>query len=188
MEDSIAKVIQLYREQLKTIEDQLAPLLEQRNAKRRIINTLSVDAGAPAPFPEIPAWVTLQDVPEFAASQPDQFTGKPLATIVRDMLQQRKARGLSAISIDELYDHLKAGGFDFPTSNETNAKIGVATTLGKNLLFRRVPNTRLWGLSEWYGGAAKRQKAAPPTGAPSTSLELDDEDVLGNGPPENEFP
>ena len=45
-----------------------------------------------------------------------------MATAAREILEQRGARNFGAISLEELYDTMKAGGFDFENKNDQIAK------------------------------------------------------------------
>lgn len=88
--------------------------------------------------------------------RPDQFFGKPLAGSVKAVLEQRQKMNLGAASPDDLYTALVAGGYDFGTPSETNAKRILAISLGKNMLFQRTPNGH-WGMRKWYNKSAKRK-------------------------------
>lgn len=91
-----------------------------------------------------------------SAFRPDQFFGKPLATSVTAILEQRQKANLGAASPDDLYAALIAGGYDFETPSEANAKRILAISLGKNVLFQRTPNGH-WGLRKWYSKGTRRK-------------------------------
>lgn len=132
----------------------MKPLEEQLAAKKKLINSLLNEVGEPPMYTDV-------DLPATAGTgpvRPDQYFGRPMATVVREILERRKATGQGAIALNDLYSAMKSGGYEFPTKDETNAKTGIATSLGKNPAFIKVPNTGHWGLSEWYPGA-KRNKA-----------------------------
>ena len=146
MNESIAQTIALLQAQMKPIEEQLI-------AKKKLINDLCVAAGETPLYADVGSAAA----PGNAPVRPDQYFGRPMATVAREILERRRSIGLGAIALNELFDSMKTGGFEFATKDETNAKTAVATTLGKNPAFIKVPNTGHWGLAEWYPGA-KRNK------------------------------
>ena len=77
----------------------------------------------------------------------DAYYRKPLATSVRDILERRKAAGLGAAPLDEIYDLMKIGGFQFDAKSDMTARRSLAITLSKNPVFQRLPNGDI-GLSE----------------------------------------
>jgi hypothetical protein len=148
--------------QIVEIDYQINPLLEKRKAKAALANATAADAGLPAPFPDVgsatPSPAITTDV-----IAPDQYTGSKMATAVREIMQRRKVRALGPIALDDLYAQLKAGGYAFRAVGKENSVTSLATTLGKNGIFRRVPNSpNLWGLTEWYGSPAKRKTSGTP--------------------------
>jgi hypothetical protein len=148
MDEAFQKTIDAIQAQLRPLEDEIV-------LKKRLINQICDVAGAPRLYQDSDLEVTA------APSQvvrSDQFFGQPLATSVKFILQQRKARGSSAIPLDELCETLKSGGYQFDNKNEAIARRNVAITLGKNPAFMRVPSSGDIGLAEWYP-AAKRNKA-----------------------------
>src|SRR5439155_5537146 len=94
-----------------------------------------------------------------AAFRSDQFFGRPMATAAREILEQRGVRNFGAISLDELYDTMKAGGFDFENKNDQIAKRNLAITLAKNPAFTRVPANGFIGLTQWYPNVKKKKDA-----------------------------
>ncbi len=148
MNEAIAGTIAHLQAGMKPLEDQLA-------AKKKLINSLLAEVGEPPIYTDVDSASASTSGPV----RPDQYFGRPMATVVREILERRKAMGQGAISLNDLYVSMKAGGFEFPTKDETNAKTGVATSLGKNPAFIKVPSTGFWGLLEWYPGA-KRNKSA----------------------------
>jgi hypothetical protein len=146
MNEAISETITHLQAAMKPLEEQLA-------AKKRLINSLLAEFGEPLLYTDVDSPTSYAGGP----IRPDQYFGRPMATVVREILERRKAAGQGAISLADLYVAMKAGGFEFPTKDETNAKTGVATSLGKNPAFIKVPSTGFWGLLEWYPGA-KRNK------------------------------
>ncbi|MBE7498650.1 MAG: hypothetical protein HS117_27235 [Verrucomicrobiaceae bacterium] len=79
---------------------------------------------------------------------PDAFYGKPLASSIKMILEQRKARNIGPISIKDLLDELQRGGYQFQ-GKEENRRIIVSDALRKNTDFHRLPNG-LYGMTAWY--------------------------------------
>lgn len=88
--------------------------------------------------------------------RPDQFFGRPLATVVREILNARSERQQGAIPMDELYALMTSGGFDFEGKDDVAKKRTLAITIGKNPAFIRVPSSGHVGLGEWYPNAKKK--------------------------------
>jgi hypothetical protein len=103
----------------------------------------------------------------------DQFYGRPLATVVREILEMRRAAGQGAISVKELYAKLVDGGYKFESADEDNARRVLRISLTKNPAFHKIPNGD-YGLSEWYPNAP-RKKVRPEenngTGAATAACE-----------------
>jgi hypothetical protein len=84
------------------------------------------------------------------AFRSDQFFGKSASAVVKEILVQRGARNLGAISLGELFKTMQAGGFVFANPKEQIAKRNLAISLAANRDFTRVPHTGHVGLTEWY--------------------------------------
>jgi len=88
--------------------------------------------------------------------RPDQFYGRPLATVTREILDLRK----QATPAEELIRVLISGGFDFDALGwrEGDRLRSFTITLAKNnKAFHRLPNG-MFGLPEWYPEALKRKQ------------------------------
>lgn len=80
----------------------------------------------------------------------DEFYGQPLSTVVRAVLEARKAAGAGAATVNELFTAMQSGGFAFGTQDEDNAKRGLRISLAKNSqTFHKLPNGK-YGLRSWY--------------------------------------
>src|SRR6266436_3567472 len=90
------------------------------------------------------------------AVRSDQFFGRPMATVVREILERRTQK-LGAIPLNDLFELMKAGGFQFENKDEAIAKRSVTITIGKNPAFVRVPNSGHIGLAECYPGAKEKR-------------------------------
>lgn len=92
------------------------------------------------------------------------FYGQPLASSLRTILERRKAHGLGPASVNDLFDVLSQGGFQFQTKNDENAKRGVYGALSKNAVtFHKLPNGD-YGLTEWYPNVREARDAKSTNG------------------------
>jgi hypothetical protein len=79
----------------------------------------------------------------------DEYYGKPLATVVTEVLNKREVQELGAATLDEIYEQLINGGFRFTGKNDGIKKRGLAISMSKNQKFHKLPNDT-WGLTKWY--------------------------------------
>jgi hypothetical protein len=171
--------IETLKAQIAEIDTQINPLLEKRKAKASLANATAADVGLPIPFADVDSGAAIIATPAAEVIAPDHYTGKKMATACREIMQRRKARGQGAITLDDLYTQLKSGGYGFRAVGKDNAVTSLATTLGKNSQFRRVPGSvSLWGLAEWYGGPVRRAKSA----AAGATEDDDDEEIVEDAP------
>jgi hypothetical protein len=156
--DHVRKTIQEMVEQIATLERQIAK-------KRSTVNDLCEHIGEPPMFAEMAASGAAINY----GVQSDLYYKKPLATSARDVLQRRKAAGLGAMHLDDLYALMVKGGFKFDAKNDATAKRSLSTALSKNSIFTRLPNDDI-GLTEWYDPPRNKAKANGGKPAPLTSL------------------
>jgi hypothetical protein len=117
--------------------------------QKRMVNRLCELAERPPLYANIDE----PNAPQIGNIRTDRFYGQPLATAIRDYLQMRKASGLGAASVREIYDTLIKGGFKFEAKDDVNAQRGLRQSLTKNsATFHKLPNGA-YGLLEWYPGA-----------------------------------
>jgi hypothetical protein len=89
----------------------------------------------------------------------DEFYGQPLASVVKRILLARKAAGLGAASINDIFEAMKAGGFQFGSQDDVNAKTVLRQSLRKNTaVFHRLPSNGNYGLKEWYPNVKEKPK------------------------------
>lgn len=153
---------------IDVLEEQLAGLIEQGKNLKRTINGLSVAGGEAAPYSDIDSPVTGQS----RTILPDQFFGRGLVTAVKDYL---KLKGRAAPS-REIFDALKAGGFEFSAGDEKLQYRGFTISLSKSARhFVYVKPTDSWGLPEFYPGyIAKKERAKEKAQVDGTEFEEDD--------------
>jgi hypothetical protein len=89
----------------------------------------------------------------------DQFHARPLATIIREYLEMRKASDLGPATVEEIYEALAEGGYAFNTKTDAIARISLSNAINKNPIFYKLPNKK-WGLMDWYPNAKKKVAAS----------------------------
>jgi hypothetical protein len=133
----------------KLNDDIAAKEVELRELKRTV-NRLCGYAGRPDQYADADEATTSRSV---ASIRPDQFYGQPLASAIREYLEMRRASGLGAAKVRDIFDALKQGGFKFETKDDTNAERGLRQSLTKNsVTFHKLPSNT-YGLLEWYPNA-----------------------------------
>jgi hypothetical protein len=115
------------------------------------INALCEKAGKPKMFADNE--LTTSSKPQSLRS--DQFHGRPLATVVREYLEIRRALEQGPATVTEIFDALIAGGYKFNTKNDQISRISLNGSMGKNPIFYKLPNKQ-WGLSDWYPNAKRK--------------------------------
>ncbi len=159
---------------LKTIDDAKAQLRQQEEEVlrlKKLINHLCAFANIPTLYAE----TELQANGGALSVKRNSLFGRPLTTCVREYLLMRHQanQSPSPASLDEIFDALKAGGYDLAgtTSNVDDQKRGVAISLGKNsTTFVRLP-TGDWALLEWYPNYKEKKKKAAENGEKSSREE-----------------
>jgi hypothetical protein len=83
----------------------------------------------------------------------DTFFGKRMGTAAREFLEMRKSQGQGPAKTREIFDALKAGGFQFNTRDDSIAVVSLRNTITKNsVMFQKLPNGT-FGLRAWYPNA-----------------------------------
>ena len=134
---------------IETLEQKLRELVAQETKIKITINCLCDVLGEPMRYPDAG-----ESGSKVIPPRRDQYYGRPVATVVTEALEKRKAAGLGAATEDELFTELAAGGFVFIGKNDGIQKRGLAITLAKNPKFTKVGGNS-WGLTAWYPEAAK---------------------------------
>lgn len=135
-----------FRSVIETLQGEVTEKEREAVELKKLINSLCVKAKLPAIYSE----ADLQATHHVGQFRTDQFYGQPLASAVREIMTAGKAAGRGAMTVNDIYSTLIAGGFKFDTSNEDNAKRGLRISLSKNTVaFHKLPNGN-WGLREWY--------------------------------------
>ena len=129
---------------------------EEANKLKKLVNELCGEAGIAVRYPNI-----AESNGATTAIRSDQFYGQTITAAIRNYLEQRKAVGLGAAGLNEIYLAVRDGGYKFESKNEDNAKISVGNTLRKSSsIFHRLPNGQ-YGLLEWYPSAKAKPESVP---------------------------
>jgi len=182
-QDAVLSTIELVRAQVADLDQQL---LE----KKRMVNDLCKLAGRPPIYGD----ADLKSRVGGRATRPDEYYGKPQASVVRTILEKRALAGLGAATVNEIYDEMLAGGFHFGGKNDDNNKRGLYISLGKNTTtFHKLPNGT-YGLVEWYSdlkgirvgkengtGSAKASKPLPDDAQEAEAAAVAAEEAESNG-------
>ncbi len=129
------------------LQKKLKPLEDEINEIKKGINVICKLDGKPPIYTDIE-----QNIQTINAQlRGDEYHNMPQATAITEILERRKAANLSPVTIDEIYDDLTAGGFQFTKGkNEAIQKRGIAIAMSKNRKFYKLPNEK-WGIKSWYG-------------------------------------
>lgn len=155
----------------KTIEDLVAKLATQEQAVRttkQMVNQLLVMVGEDERY----AIDDASSPQGLGSIRPDQFYGRPMATVVKEYLEMRRAAGKGASTFSEIYDAMKLGGYQFDTKTDEIAKSSLRSALIKNPAFHRLPNGH-YGLTAWYPKAKKDKPDAENGGANGATAPAD---------------
>jgi hypothetical protein len=144
-DEHVSRTIEMVQSQILNLEKELAE-------KKRMVNSLCGLVG------RSPVYANTEPGSGISVGiRSDEFYGKPLASVVRAILEKRSAAGLWAASLDEIFEAMLQGGFRFDAKNDGTAKRALAISLSKNTVtFHRLPNGNI-GLTEWYPEAAKNK-------------------------------
>ena len=135
--------------QQKTIPEAIRELqdkIEQRDRENKkdmgTVNTLSELIG------QKPVYKIEDETDQRRAGNflPDEFYGQPLAKSITMVME---AHG-SALSADDIYGALIAGGYKFDSKSDAFAKRSMVISMSKNPKFHRLPSNDMWGLRSWY--------------------------------------
>jgi hypothetical protein len=117
---------------------------------KRTVNEMCIDAGEEQPYAGISSSDAASDI---SSLRSDLFYGQTISASAKTYLEMRKAGGLGAATVNDIFAALKKGGYKFEAKDEENAKNGLRVSLRKNSgVFHRLPNGE-YGLLAWYPNA-----------------------------------
>lgn len=142
---------------IQALERKLREHEQKANEVRAAINVLCLDDGLPPRYN-----ITREGgdgSPVTTQIRDDTFYGKKQQTAARMYLEMRGAQDLGPAKPREIYDALKAGGYQFQAKDEETALVGLRAMLRKRTaVFHKLP-TGSYGLTSWYEDI-KAQKTA----------------------------
>lgn len=132
----------------KTIEELKAKVVEKEKElteAKKMANNLCQMFGRP------PLYVIDEQSPTILAGQlkGDEYYGRPLATVITGIMENRKILNMGPAAVREIYDQMVTGGYQFEAKDADNAMRGMRISMAKNPKFHKLPNGK-WGLTEWY--------------------------------------
>lgn len=131
-----------YAKTIEVLTKELEELVTKEIELKKMINWLSEKNGQKAPYKNL----DVASAVKRTTLRQDQFFGMKVTTAVREFLRMKG----HAVSIDEIYEGLTQGGFDFPW-DEKNQKRNLAISISKNPgVFVHVSSNDSWGLVEFY--------------------------------------
>lgn len=78
-----------------------------------------------------------------------EYYKKPLATVITDILERRGFNN-GPMTVKEIYEQMKSGGFLFETKNDENAMRNIRISMAKNTqTFHKLPGGK-FGLLKWF--------------------------------------
>ena len=139
---------------IESLTRRVAAKEEEANKLKKLVNELCAEAGIAAKYAKVTESGAVN-----TSIRSDQFYGVTITAAIRNYLEQRKAAGLGAAGLNEIYSAVRDGGYKFESKNENNAKVSVGNTLRKSSsIFHRLPNGQ-YGLLEWYPSAKAKPEA-----------------------------
>ena len=176
--ESFANMSESLKKAIEDMQSILAAKMAEVAKLKRTINGMATAIGDAALYPE--------EEPEqpntrgrASPIRPDQFFGKSPITAAREYLEKVG----EPRPVDEIFDGLTRGGFDFEAQNWKDEKQRLrylAISLGKNTaIFTRLPSGP-FGLTKWYP-ELKRVKPRP--AEPAADKESSEEVEEGESSP-----
>lgn len=165
---------------LEAIKRDVSSLEEQLIERKKMANQIALMAKLPAVY----AVVESRSSAFNATMNGDEYFGKAALTAIREVLESRKRSGAGPGTLNEIYEALVSGGYEFEAASETNAKNSLRVTLSKRSeVFTKLGNGK-YGLNTWYDVKRKKKpKDDKKQEAPSS----DDDDTEGIFAMDQEF-
>lgn len=139
-----------YAAAISALERRLQSLERKVNEVRSAINILCEEAGEPPRYPDGGGGGSSPSVTQI---KDDTFYGKKQQTAIREYLEMRRTQGLGPAKPREIFDALKAGGYQFETKDDEVGMVSLRALLRKRTnIFHKLP-TGSYGLLSWYPDA-----------------------------------
>lgn len=121
--------------------------------KKRLVNMLCAEAGADPIYNDIASPASIAGSLKIKRGQ---FFKKKTATAIREYLDIRHGADLGPATVDEIFEALEQGGFEFESKRADMNKRGLSISLAKNTqTFQRLPDGSTYGLAVWWGGTPR---------------------------------
>ena len=139
MEEKLAEAIEVLKQK---VEQKAKELSDAKKA----VNQFCVCIGEPPAYeisgePEVGQLVT--------NLKGHEYYMKALATVITDILERRGVNN-GPMTVKEIYEQMKAGGYKFDTKNDENAMRNIRISMAKNsVTFHKLPNGK-FGLVKWF--------------------------------------
>lgn len=166
------------------LEKRLAGQEDECADTRRAINALCKAGGKP------PRYAEVEKKSVKAAGGPlrkDKYYGKPLASVVREILEVSQSLDQGPLTVAQIYDRMNEGGYVWDGTNVDNRKRVLRISLAKNTaVFHKLPGGE-YGLTEWYPAVRNKRTTVRSAATETDADDAEDEaDEDGNGQVENE--
>ena len=137
MEESLEKAIEILKQKVEEKAKEL-------NEAKKAVNQFCACIG------EEPVYEISGDIGGLATNlKGHEYYMKPAATVVADILERSGESG-GPLTVKEIYERMKAGGYKFDTKTDANAMRGLRQSITKNSYkFHKLPNGKI-GLTKWY--------------------------------------
>lgn len=158
------------RNTIVELQAHLAKIEEEAADTKRTINSLCKAMSEPALYANTDSKSTASVGP----IRRDQYYGKALATVAREILEARQDMNLGPAMVAELYDRMIEGGYRFESGTVENAKRVLRISLAKNTsVFHKLPGGA-YGLLEWYPAVTSKKKSS----SKSSAEDVEDEEYF----------
>jgi hypothetical protein len=137
MDESLEKAIQALKQR---VEQKAKELMDAKKA----VNQVCISMG------EKPIYETTGDEIGLSSDlKGHEYYMKPLATVITNILERRGEQN-GPMTVKEIYEQMKAGGYLFETKNDENAMRNIRISMAKNTqTFHKLPNGK-FGLLKWF--------------------------------------
>jgi hypothetical protein len=139
---------------IQALERRLEELEHKANELRSAINVLCAESGLPPRYSESGSGVSdKSSTGKITQIRDDTFYGKKQQTAVREYLEMRATQDLGPAKPREIFEALKAGGYQFEAKDDDIALVSLRAMLRKRTNFFHKLPTGSYGLTSWYPDA-----------------------------------
>jgi len=140
------------RSTIAELQRHLEGLDQQAIDTKKTINSLCRVMNEPPLYTEVELSSSVAQ-PSSQQLNGDEYFNKPLATVVRMILETRRDLGQGPAEAEEIFIAMQKGGFEFDGRSDDKALHGLKISLSKNTTtFIKLPNGK-FSLAEWYAAS-----------------------------------